>query len=133
MRSAILINGPPASGKTTIAKGIVATLNYPFFSIDVIKDVLFSNFGIGDRDFNRFVGSVSFQIIEKIITEFSFDSRVIIEAWFGSRIFKNVEERLNLIGINQIIEIWCHAPGVILVERYLNRVNSRQTNLVYYK
>ena len=125
MRKALLINGPPASGKTTIAEKIVPILNYPFFSLDTIKEVLFKYFGTGNREYNRFLGSVSFEIIQRIIANYPPNACVIIEAWFGSSIFNSVEKQLRSVGIDKFAEIWCYAPGSVLADRYVKRVDSR--------
>jgi glucokinase len=125
LRKALLINGPPASGKTTIADQLLPILGYPLLSLDTIKEVLFENLGTGDRDFNRKLGRTSLSIIWALVGDFHKDTFVMIEAWFGSSAFADIECQLQQVGIERVAEIWCHAPGEILAGRYAERVDAR--------
>lgn len=125
MRKALLINGPPASGKTTIADQLLPILEYPLLSLDTIKEVLFKHLGTGDREFNRKLGRIALSIIWALVRDFQKDACVIIEAWFGSSAFTDIEGQLRQVGIERVAEIWCHAPGEILAGRYAKRVDAR--------
>jgi glucokinase len=125
LRKALLINGPPASGKTTIADQLLPILKYPLLSLDTIKEVLFENLGTGDREFNRKLGRIALSIIWALVRDFQKDACVIIEAWFGSSAFTDIEGQLRQAGIEGVAEIWCHAPGEVLAQRYAKRVGAR--------
>jgi glucokinase len=125
VRKALLINGPPASGKTTIAKQLVHILQCPLLSLDTIKEVLFEHLGVGDREFNRKLGNTSLSIIWSITREMPIDAFVMIEAWFGSSATKGIEGQLEAVNVHKVAEIWCHAPSEILATRYLQRVGER--------
>ena len=49
MAFCILVSGPPASGKSTIARKIGETLRLPVVSKDVIKEILFDEIGFSSR------------------------------------------------------------------------------------
>jgi glucokinase len=125
LRKAILINGPPSSGKSHVAEQLVPLLAYPLFSIDTIKEMLFENLGTGDREFNRKLGRTALSIIMAIVRDLHEDAVVMIDAWFGSRAFNDLEGQLLQAKITHVVEIWCHAPGEILAERYIARVDDR--------
>ena len=68
MKRAILVNGVPASGKTTfadrltrflIAEGVAAVP----LGLDIVKEALFAHLGAGNRDHNRMLGRASYQAI----------------------------------------------------------------------
>ncbi len=44
------MNGPPASGKTTLASILAQRLKLPLFSKDQLKELLFEILGWGERE-----------------------------------------------------------------------------------
>jgi predicted kinase len=51
--TALLVTGPPASGKTTVATRLAASLGWPLLAKDDIKEALLDVLGSGDRDWSR--------------------------------------------------------------------------------
>lgn len=124
-RKAILINGLPASGKTSVGRKIAENYNVPLLSLDVIKEAMFEELGIGDRDYNRKLGHTCKRIIWSILADFPKDALVIIDAWFGMPPHDEIIQSLSGAQISTILEIWCHAPGSLLKSRYVDRVGNR--------
>lgn len=52
-KTVILINGIPASGKSTVTRQLSATFNLPQLTIDGIKEPFMACFSEIDRSFNR--------------------------------------------------------------------------------
>ena len=50
MKSAVLVNGVPASGKSSIARLVSGATGWPLLGLDTIKEALFAHLGMGDRD-----------------------------------------------------------------------------------
>jgi predicted kinase len=44
----VVVHGPPAAGKTTIAREIAERLRLPLIAKDTIKEALFDGLGAGD-------------------------------------------------------------------------------------
>ncbi len=63
MTSLVLITGPPASGKTTLAVPLASLLDLPLVSKDVIKEALFDSPGHGDREWSSRLGAASFAVM----------------------------------------------------------------------
>lgn len=124
-RNAILINGLPSSGKTTIAEHLVHYFDIPLLTLDTIKEAMFDTIGIGDREYNRMLSRACKAIIWQIITGFPKNSTVIIDEWYGYAPFDQVIKGLEIAGIKNFVEIWCHAPGEVLAKRYIERVDQR--------
>ena len=61
MTRAVLVNGVPATGKSSIARAVGARLELPVLSLDSIKEALFDELGDadGDREFGRARGRAS--------------------------------------------------------------------------
>ena len=125
MKTALLVNGVPASGKSTVARGLSARIKCPLMTLDTIKDPLFEEFGVGDRAHNRKLGRASYGAIFAAIGDWPDPSMVVIDAWFGFQPIEVLERHLATAGIGRVAEIWCHAPGRVLAERYGARLATR--------
>jgi glucokinase len=124
-RKAILINGLPATGKTSLGEFLRDRFEAPLLTLDTIKEAMFDELGTGDREYNRMLGRATKQIIWAVISEFPHDSLAIVDAWFGFPPYDKVFEGLKHAGVARFVELWCHAPGEILARRYLERVDHR--------
>ena len=123
MRRAVLVNGIPATGKTTIARGIGARLQLPVLSLDSVKEALFEELGTGDgdREYGRALGRASMLAIWSIVAGFPPDATVVVEAWFRKPPHDVVLRGLERAGIERWVEVWCHASPDILAARYAAR------------
>jgi len=124
-RKAILINGDPASGKSTIARALADAFHIPIVELDVIKEALFDVLGIGDRDHNRLLGRASRAVIWSLIPYFPKYAALVIDIWFNFPPHDWVLEGLEKAGITRFVEVWCHAESSVLSARYLSRVGQR--------
>jgi glucokinase len=125
MKRAVLVNGIPASGKSTVARAVSAAKNWPLLTLDTIKEAFFAHLGTGDRDYNRLLGKASYQAIFALAGDFPDDTTFVIDAWFGFQPIEVLHSHLAQAGIGRAAEIWCHAPGYVLGERYRARLASR--------
>ncbi len=108
-RRAILVNGVPASGKSSVARAISRHFDWPLLSLDEIKEPFFEHFGVGDRDCNRKLGRASYAAIFNLIAQFPDRSTTVVDAWFGFQSLEILKANLARAGIAHAIEIWCHA------------------------
>lgn len=125
MKTAVLVNGVPASGKSSVARVIATHLAVPLMTLDTVKQPLFGHFGVGDREHNRKLGRASYEIIFSAIGDWPAPCTVVIDAWFGFQPLSVLVQHLARAGITHRAELWCHAPPVMLAERYAARVATR--------
>jgi predicted kinase len=59
----VLVTGPPASGKTTLARPLAHHLGLPLLGKDTIKEALFDTLGTGDRAWSRRLGAASYTVL----------------------------------------------------------------------
>lgn len=127
MKTAILVNGVPASGKSTVARRIATRLRCPLLTLDTVKEPLFEHFGIGDREHNRRLGRASYAIIFAAIADFPDPVTVVIDAWFGFQPVDVLDRHLRTAGIDRAVEVWCHAPDDVVAGRYGARLDARSS------
>lgn len=125
MKRAVLVNGVPASGKSTVAHAIAGNTGWPVLALDTIKEALFVHLGSGDRAYNRRLGMASYEAIFALIAGFPAGTSVIIDAWFGFQPVEVLTGHLARAGLTAIVEIWCHAAPETIGERYTARVPVR--------
>ena len=70
MKRVALVNGVPASGKSTLARALAASTGWPVLALDTVKEALFDHLGAGDREHNRMLGRASYQAIFAAIGDF---------------------------------------------------------------
>ncbi len=125
MKTAVLVNGVPASGKSTVARALGAGAGWPLLALDTVKEALFHHLGTGDRDYNRTLGKASYEAIFVLIADFPADSTVIIDAWFGFQPLEILQQHISRAGLTGVVEIWCHAAPDVIGARYAARLNAR--------
>jgi len=123
----IIVNGLPASGKTTLASFLSQELNIPVFHKDTFKEVLSDSTGVvsmrGSQRFNKPSYALLFHSAERLIRH---GIPVILEGNFSLKSASRTEnialyiEKLREQGVG-IIEIFCTARGDLLVERFKAR------------
>jgi len=130
VKRAILVNGVPASGKTTfadrltrflIAEGIVAVP----LGLDIVKEALFAQLGAGDREHNRMLGRASYQAIFDTVARFDGVLVPVIDAWHGFQPENVVREHVARAGIDEVIQVWCAASPETAAARYRARGPAR--------
>ncbi len=56
----VVVTGPPAAGKTTIAREIARRLHLPLIAKDTIKEALFDGLGTGDLAWSQRLGTATY-------------------------------------------------------------------------
>ena len=125
MKTAIFVNGVPASGKSTVATQVAKLTGWPLLALDTVKEALFAHLGTGDREYNRKLGRASYQAIFAQIGDFPSNCGVVIDAWFGFQPRDILNAHIARAQLQNIGEIWCHAPPQIIGARYAARVQQR--------
>jgi glucokinase len=124
-RRVVLVNGVPASGKSSVAKVISDGTGWAILSLDTVKDPFLAELAPVDRQQNRALGRAAYQSIFGVIASFPSDATVIIDAWFGFQPSEVLEKGLAAAGITDAVEVWCHASPAVIGDRYSTRIDSR--------
>ena len=127
----ILITGQLASGKTTYGKKISNTLKIPFFSKDIIKEVLFDSLYNDNISYEekRNLGAVSYDMFYYIIEEhMKVGTPIIAESNFVKEsvpIIKNLLNKYNY----ECITLRFTGDLKVLYERFLKREYSSERHM----
>lgn len=118
----ILINGLPGVGKTTLQKRLAQDLNLPAMGKDTIKEFLFDELGVRDREWSRNIGIVAIDMLHILCERLLLNGETIIieNAFyksFAAPRFKELCEQHNI----PLVEIYCFTDNNLRIERYKKR------------
>jgi glucokinase len=125
MKTAVLVNGVPASGKSTVARALADATGWPLLTLDTIKEAFFAHLGVGDREYNRKLGRASYEAIFALAADFSGGSTIVFDAWFGFQPPEVLERHLARAKIGGTVELWCQATPDVVGARYAARLGQR--------
>ena len=125
-KTVVLVNGVPASGKSTIARLLSEHFTLPLLTIDGIKEPFMAQFEEIDRPFNRRLGSAAYEVIWSIVADSPTQCVFIVDAWFGFQPKEALERYLEQAGVTRVLEVWNHIPGPLAAERYAQRLGVRR-------
>lgn len=121
----IVINGAPGAGKTTLLRKLRKDLALPGIGKDDIKELLFDHLGIGDQDWSRDLGAVTFEMVYTLIEKWvGMGHDLIIENAFyrefaAGRIAKVVSDAHATF-----VEIHCATDPEVRTKRFIQRMKD---------
>lgn len=104
-RRLLLVNGLPASGKTTLARQLSAELGAPLLSKDVVKETLFDCLGAKDSAQSRTLGAASMEVLWSLAT--FCPTTAIVESWMPPSTRPFVVDGVARAGFDDVVEVWC--------------------------
>jgi predicted kinase len=114
----LVVTGMPSSGKTTVAEGLARRLRLTLIAKDEIKESLYESLGAGDVSASAVLGGAAYGLIFTLARRL-LGSRVsvIVEANF----FREQEPEFTRLPEHQLVQLHCHAPIAVLLNRYGSR------------
>jgi predicted kinase len=117
----VVVTGPPASGKTTIAERLAVEFSLPLVAKDGMKEVLYETLGAADVEASKRLGVTAFMLVWHVLDqELRAGRSVIAEGNFNAARAANLE-RLRERYTFDVIQIVCRAPREELRARYGSR------------
>jgi predicted kinase len=120
-RRIVLVSGPPAAGKTSLAVPLARLLGLPLIAKDDIKETLVDVLGDhdGDLGWSRKVGGASMELLWKLAER---APAAVLEANFRSH---SAYERERLTRLEaRIVEVYCRCPVDVLLRRFHERART---------
>jgi predicted kinase len=113
----VLVTGPPASGKTTLAQPLAHHLGLPLLGKDTIKEALFDTLGTGDRAWSRRLGAASYAVLLALAGELP---AAVLDANFYPE-----HGPALLQACQRPIEVFCRCPAAEVERRFTRRAPAR--------
>jgi len=118
----VLVNGLPASGKTTLATALAERLDWVLLSKDAILAPLASL--TWPRISSDDLGGIALDTMYSLAA--AVEGGVILDAiWLSTRDRPFLERGLAAIGHPRVIEVWCGVPELLAHERFERRRPER--------
>lgn len=112
----VVVTGPPASGKTSMARAIAARRRLSLVAKDTIKEALFDELGTGDLDWSQTLGAATYAVMVALAEDsVAAGADLVLEANFARG--SEVETRLAALPA-RFVQVHCTAPLEILLARY---------------
>jgi predicted kinase len=122
----VVVTGPPASGKSTIARELADALAAPLIAKDPIKEALFDSLGTGDPAWSRKLGIATYGVMYLTLAEELRAGRsCVLESNFDHRGSGNRLRDLQGEYRFSALQIVCTATRDVLLDRYVSRSASR--------
>jgi predicted kinase len=114
----VVVSGPPASGKTPLARTIAPALGLPLIAKDTIKQALMTVLPVPDIETSRIIGTASVAALLAVASETS--GAVLESVWHRSRAVAGLR-RLR----GTIVEVFCRSDPQTVQRRYAARAGIR--------
>lgn len=115
----VIVSGPPASGKSTLAPLLAQELRLPLVAKDTIKEALMSVLPVPDIDTSRQVGRAAVAAMLAVAAESPVGA--VIESNFHRSLA--VEDLARLPGA--LVEVFCRCDRAVAHDRHGARAGSR--------
>jgi glucokinase len=118
----VLVNGLPASGKTTLGAELAAELDWVFLSKDVVVDALAVQ--VWPHVDSGLLGGIALDAVYALGGAIS-GGVVIDSIWLSTRDRSYLAAGLAAMGEPRFVEVWCEVPEGLARERFEARMPSR--------
>ncbi|WP_330300320.1 AAA family ATPase [Streptomyces sp. NBC_00503] len=110
----VIVSGLPASGKSTLARGLAAELGLPVIDKDVILESLYDSLGIGDQAWRHRLSRASDDILFALAAD---AGRAVLVNWWHH---DSAPARLRQLDA-QLVEVFCDCDTGLVAERFRTR------------
>ncbi|GAA2757030.1 AAA family ATPase [Actinopolymorpha rutila] len=120
-RVAILVNGLPASGKSTLAPRLARALGLPLFAKDVIKETHADVLGVHPPDdrpqraWNAALGRAASETMWALLADAPLGA--VLESSWRADVRPLVQAGLAQANVARTVEIWCDVPADVSYDR----------------
>jgi predicted kinase len=113
----VVVSGPAAAGKSTIARALADELSLPLLAKDDIKETLYDMIGTGDRAWSQMLGRATFEVQLRLAAELLRGGcAFVLEGNFAAEF-----DPVSRLPPHRPVQVYCTAARETLLERYETR------------
>ncbi|KQX57938.1 hypothetical protein ASE09_23515 [Streptomyces sp. Root66D1] len=113
-RAFVVVSGLPASGKSTLARGLAARLGLPLLDKDVILEALYDSLGVGDQGWRHRLSRAADDVLYALAAD---AGRAVLVNWWHR---DTAPDRLRALG-GTLVEVHCACDPTLVTERFRTR------------
>jgi predicted kinase len=120
----VVVTGPPATGKSTVAEDLATRLRVPFISKDLLKEALYDTFGYGDdveEKLDRAALALLFTVVE---AQLEAGVSVVAESNFDAETDTGPFRRIVRDHGVRLAQIHCRASSEAILQNFADRAES---------
>lgn len=121
----VVIHGPPAAGKTTLATALARRLGVVRISRDALTERLLDTLGVHDPAWTRRLGHAAHELMLDLMEELAIGNvPFVVDATFNPESACARIAHILSQGDQRAVEVFLHAPAEVLLERYRERATA---------
>lgn len=122
----VVVTGPPASGKSTLATRLADEFSLPALTKDGIKEAMLDAVGSVDRELSGRIGAAAWEVLWHVLEREAAAGRpVLVEGNVSRESGRALLGRLARLYDVRVLQVHCAAPVDVLYRRYEQRIGVR--------